>query len=85
MTPRNLVLAAAILAALAFAGAWLGSPWLAARDLMQAARAHDAAAIAARVDMPAVRASLKRQLGDRLQKSLEKHAAKHEPLARSAC
>jgi hypothetical protein len=81
MKTRPLLLALAALVVIVFAGAWIGSPWLAAQDLIRAARERDGAAVAARVDMPAVRASLKRQLGDRVEKSLQKSASKPEPLA----
>jgi hypothetical protein len=81
MKARTLALSLAALAAVVFAGAWLGSPWLAAQDLMRAARERDAAAVEAHVDLPAVRASLKRQLGDRIEHSLEKGAARNEPMA----
>lgn len=79
--PRLLALAAAAVAVLAFTGLYLGSPWLAAYDLMRAARAHDVAALESHLDLPAVRASLKGQIDARLERSIAKRAAKGDPLA----
>jgi hypothetical protein len=81
MKARRLIVPAAAAAVLAFVGLYLGSPWLAAYDLMHAARARDAAALEARLDLPAVRASLKGQLEARLDRSIAKRAAKGDPLA----
>ena len=55
-----LLIAGALL--VAFAAAYFGSPYFAARTLREAARSVDAAAIDAGVDFPAVRDSLKSQL-----------------------
>jgi hypothetical protein len=47
--------------------AWLAAgPWLTIRAMRMAIEADDAAALAAQVDFPAVRASLKRQFADRI-------------------
>lgn len=81
MKARRLIALAAAAVVLAFAGLYLGSPWLAASDLMRAARAHDVAALEAHLDLPAVRASLKGQLDARLERSIAKRAAKGDPLA----
>jgi hypothetical protein len=77
---RLLALAAAIVAA--FAGLYLGSPWLTAWDLLRAARARDVAALESHLDLPAVRASLKGQIDARLEQSIAKRAAKGDPVAR---
>ena len=81
---RQIALAAAVAVVAAFAGLYLGSPWLAAWDLMGAARAGDASR--ARVptfDPPAVRASLKGQIDARVERSiLRKRAAKGDAVAR---
>jgi len=81
MNARRLLPLAAAVAVLAFAGFYLGSPWLAAYDLMRAARARDVAALEAHLDLPAVRASLKGQIDARLERSIAKRAAKGDPLA----
>lgn len=81
MKSRRLLALAAALAVLAFAGLYLGSPWLAAWDLMHAARAGDVAALESHLDMPAVRASLKGQIDARLERGIAKRAAKGDPIA----
>lgn len=81
MNARRLLTGLVAVAVLAFAGLYLGSPWLAAWDLMHAARTGDVAALEARVDMPAVRASLKGQIDARLERSIARRAAKGDALA----
>lgn len=81
MKPRTIVTAVVALAVLAFAGAYFGSPWFTAWELMRAARNGDVAALQSHIDMPAVRASLKGQINERLEKSFAKRARKHDPLA----
>jgi hypothetical protein len=61
-------LVAAVL--LALAAYWYWSPFLAVRELQQAARAGDAAAFNAHVDYPRLREGLKRQLSDLLAQKL---------------
>lgn len=51
---------------LAFAAWFAAGPWLTVRAIRTAIEADDAAALAAQVDFPAVRASLKRQFADRI-------------------
>lgn len=80
MNARRLIAPAAA-AVLAFAGLYLGSPWLAAWDLMHAARARDVAALESHLDLPAVRASLKGQIDARLERSITRRAAKGDPVA----
>lgn len=66
MTPMKklAIVVAVLLLALA---AWLAAgPWLTIRAMRAAIEADDAAALAAQVDFPAVRASLKRQFADRI-------------------
>lgn len=58
------------LAVLAFLTLYLASPILAFNSLSEAARAGDRQALGAKVDFPAVRASLKAQLRDRLMGAL---------------
>lgn len=81
MNARRLLTGLIAVAVLAFAGLYLGSPWLAAWDLMHAARTGDVAALEAHVDMPAVRASLKGQIDARLERSLARRAAKGDAMA----
>lgn len=58
---------ALLLAGLLLFGAWVAAgPYLAVRDIRSAVRAQDAAALSEHVDFPALRASLKAQLADRL-------------------
>src|SRR3569623_1450094 len=59
---KKLLLATAALLLLILAAVYFGSPLYAARSLQQAALAGDSAAIAAGVDFPAVRESLKPQV-----------------------
>lgn len=62
---KKLAIVAAVLLP-AFA-AWLAAgPWLTIRAMRAAIEADDAAALAAQVDFPALRASLKRQFADRI-------------------
>jgi hypothetical protein len=63
--PRALVLAG-VLALLVTAGWWFGSPWWTLWRMREAARAGDSAALAAYVDFPALRASMRAQLRPRL-------------------
>jgi hypothetical protein len=64
MTKKLAVAAIALLLALA---AWFAAgPWLTIHSMREAIEADDAAALAAQVDFPAVRASLKRQFADRI-------------------
>lgn len=59
--------AALLLALLLLAASWFAAgPWLAVRAIRAAVEADDAAALAAQVDFPALRASLKRQFADRI-------------------
>jgi Protein of unknown function (DUF2939) len=61
---RWIVLVVALLLAL---GAYVGAgPYLTVRAIREAVKTQDAAALSRQVDFPALRASLKRQLGDRL-------------------
>ncbi|MFC7301921.1 DUF2939 domain-containing protein [Cognatiluteimonas weifangensis] len=58
---------ALLLAGLLLFGAWIvAGPYLTVRDIRSAVRAQDAAALSEHVDYPALRASLKAQLADRL-------------------
>ena len=60
-------IAVVLLALLLVAAAWVAAgPWLAVRAIRSAIEADDAAALAAQVDFPALRASLKRQFADRI-------------------
>ena len=73
-------IAAAAAVALVVLGALLyASPWLAVRGLRQAAQERDLDGVAARVDFPALRESLKVGLGERLNAELRKNP--HDPLA----
>lgn len=81
MKARSLTLALVAAGGLLFAAAYLGSPWLAAGGLMQAARNHDVAAVESYLDLPSVRASLKGQLDERLGRALANRADKRDPLA----
>lgn len=62
MKTRPLLIALAALVVAGFLGAYFASPFLAANALVAAARDHDTDGVAAKVDLPAVRASLKRQV-----------------------
>jgi hypothetical protein len=75
------LIAIVAVAVLLFAAAYVGSPWLASYQLMQAARRRDVPALMAHVDLPAVRNSLKGQIDARLERSVAKRAAKGDPLA----
>ncbi|MDD2545692.1 MAG: DUF2939 domain-containing protein [Burkholderiaceae bacterium] len=71
--PSTAAKTAATLAAtalIAVGGYWWGSPYLALRDLQQAAQAQDATRFNAGVDYPALRASLKEQTGQRVSDAL---------------
>lgn len=58
---------AVLLAAILVLAGWLAAgPWLAIRAIDDAIRANDAQALARQVDFPPLRASLKRQLADRV-------------------
>jgi len=58
---------AVLLAVVLALGAWVAAgPWLAIDAIGDAIQANDAGALSAQVDFPAVRASLKRQLADRV-------------------
>jgi hypothetical protein len=81
MNTRTVLTALAALVVVLFAGAYFGSPWFTAWQLMQAAKQRDAAALQSHIDLPAVRASLKGQIDDRLEKSLAKRARKHDALS----
>ncbi|HEU0100018.1 MAG TPA: DUF2939 domain-containing protein [Allosphingosinicella sp.] len=59
---RAAAIAAALIVLLA-AGWWLGSPWWTLWRMREAARAGDSAALAGYVDFPALRASVREQLG----------------------
>ena len=60
-------LAAVTIIVLLALGAWFAAgPWLTIRAMRVAIEADDAAALAAQVDFPALRASLKRQFADRI-------------------
>ena len=62
---KKLLLAA--LAVVLLAGAWLAAgPWLAVNAIKDALREQNSTALAEQVDFPALRASLKHQLADRL-------------------
>jgi len=63
---KKLTLTVLILAAVAFLVAYFGSPFLAVRQLVDAAEAGDAAKLERQVDFPAFRASLKEELNARL-------------------
>lgn len=65
MRTRSWILAAAAVALLS-AGWWFGSPWWTLWRMREAAEAGDAAALAAYIDFPAVRASTRAQLRPRL-------------------
>jgi len=54
---------------LALAGYVAAGPWLAVRAIRHALQAQDATALAEQVDFPAVRASLKAQMEDRLARA----------------
>lgn len=54
---------------LAFGGYVAAGPWLTVRAIRHALQAQDATALAAQVDFPAVRASLKAQMEDRLART----------------
>lgn len=54
---------------LALAGYAAAGPWLAVRAIRHALQAQDAAALAAQVDFPALRGSLKAQMEDRLARA----------------
>ena len=62
---------ALILVALALGGWYFASPWLAMKDLRDAAQATDLAALDERVDLEAVGESLKLQLRDRITDETE--------------
>lgn len=65
-----------------FAIAYFGSPYLAARNLKEAAKSVDADALESSVDFPAVRDSLKSQLNAALVKKMSKDASmKSNPFA----
>lgn len=78
---RSRLAALAAVAVLAFAGAYFGSPWVVAGDLMRAARDGDVAALQSHVDLPAVRASLKGQLDERLQAALARRSGRDDAFA----
>ena len=66
-------LLALILIAGLFAGGWyLASPWLALKGLRDAAVQRDLAELERRVDFPAVRGSLRRELGEALRERAER-------------
>ena len=71
---RRIWIVVAVVAVLALAGAYFASPLLAFRALVQAAQAGDRAGLERMVDFPAVRDSLKSQLGERLMGALERDA-----------
>jgi hypothetical protein len=73
MKLRSLLAGVAALAVVLFLAAYIGSPWLAVGDMLSAARAGDVARLQRHVDLPAVRASLKGQLDDRIDKALAQH------------
>jgi hypothetical protein len=73
MKLRSLLAGLAALAVVAFLAAYIGSPWFAVGDMLSAARAGDVARLERHVDLPAVRASLKGQLDERLDTALSKH------------
>jgi len=70
---------AAAVALVVLGGLFYASPWLAVRGLRQAAQERDMDGVAARVDFPALRESLKAGLGERLNAELRKNP--HDPLA----
>ena len=58
---------ALVLVAVLAAGAYVAAgPWIAVHAIRDAIEANDSAALSERVDFPALRASLKRQLADRM-------------------
>lgn len=59
---KRLLVGIIVLVGVLGAGWWFGSPWWTLRQMRDAAAAHDAAALAAHVDAPALRADLVRQL-----------------------
>lgn len=63
------LLALLLVALLALGGYVAAGPWLAVRAIRHALQAQDATALAAQVDFPAVRASLKAQMEDRLARA----------------
>lgn len=63
-----------LLAVLAFAGAYFGSPVLAVHQLIQAAEAGDAEALERKVDFPALRDSLKTEMAGRFDEELREKA-----------
>jgi len=63
------VLALLLVILLALAGYVAAGPWLTVRAIRHALQAQDATALAEQVDFPAVRASLKAQMEDRLARA----------------
>src|SRR5690606_7097774 len=59
-------IAVLLVAVLVLAGWVVAGPWLAIRAIDAAIRSNDAQALGRRVDFPALRANLKRQLADRM-------------------
>ena len=60
----------AALGVLVCAAAFAGAPYYTAHQIKQAVKAGDAQALASQVDFQSVRASLKRQMGERLSRQL---------------
>lgn len=71
MTRKPLIAIAAVLIGL-FLVAYFGSPFLAVRGLVEAAKAGDEAALEQRVDFPALRQSMKNEMNARMVAEMRK-------------